>query len=64
MTTYTHTDARVGRYRAESSPDGFLARVIYEPSGRTVRRFTGETAHADAVRWAYDTDAQERFENR
>jgi hypothetical protein len=45
MTTYTHTDARIGDYRAESSPDGCLARVIHKPTGRVVVWYEGTTAH-------------------
>ena len=53
MTTY-RTDEQLGAYRSESTPDGMRARVIHIPTGRVVCRFTGETAHTDAMRAAFD----------
>ena len=54
MSTTYRTDEQLGDYRAESTPDGMRARVIHTPTGATVARFTGETAHTDALRAAFD----------
>jgi hypothetical protein len=43
-----------GSYNSYASPDGMKAVVVDWRTGKPVKRFTGETAHQDAERWAWD----------
>lgn len=51
-------DYTIGDYEVEATDDGCLAIVRYLPTGKPMMRFTGETAHMDARRYAQDMHAE------
>ena len=60
------------RWQVEATPDGCLARVVdvsavphaYPAIRHVVASFTGETAHVDADRWAYDEHVRHLYGRR
>jgi len=49
-------DYHVGEYGVEVDDDALKAQVKYIPTGQILKRFTGEFAWADAIRFADDKD--------